>query len=471
MTTASRIGTLPDAASKVESAREAVSNAVDTLIQQLESGKSEQLLSYLSTVAKFHKYSFGNVMLIMGQFPDASRVAGFRTWKTMDRNVKRGEKGIVIIAPMIFRDKDAKKKPRQLEEEKPIVRFRAVYVFDVSQTEGEPLPTPDRIDGDPGLHLAKLESAIESHGIALHTVESLNGADGTSSGGTIKVVDSLSDAERFSVLVHEWAHELLHQGKHVDKTARPSKVVRETEAEAVAFVVSHSVGLDTKSASSDYIQLYDGNKETLVASLDRIQKTACTIIEAINDHDGNDGPSPSRNDNTPKPPIPPVASEAQAAKPEIEVHELERSRFAPGEFCYQKERTVGEGDIVSSYSADKIAFTNSVRNPFTWKGQQWIMTSGGGSDIQAYQLVHPDAFLRTATTYEKRTRDDGGEAARHDPNGFYDGMTVTRGKKTYILCGPPVKLMPGKAAQTSLFGDDVSPETQAALIESRQLVR
>ncbi len=465
MTTASRIGTLPDAASKVESAREAVSNAVDTLIQQLESGKSEQLLSYLSTVAKFHKYSFGNVMLIMGQCPDASRVAGFRTWKTMDRNVKRGEKGIVIIAPMIFRDKDAKKKPRQLEDDDTIVRFRAVYVFDVSQTEGEPLPEPDRIDGDPGLHLAKLESAIESHGIALHTVESLNGADGTSSGGTIKIVDSLSDAERFSVLVHEWAHELLHQGKLIDKAARPPKVVRETEAEAVAFVVSHSVGLDTKSASSDYIQLYDGNKETLVASLDRIQKTACTIIEAINDHDGNDGPSPSRNDNTPKPPIPPVA------KHEIEVHELEPDRFAPGEFCYRQERTVGEGDVVSSYSADKIAFDDTVRNPFTWKGQQWIMTSGKGNGIQAYRLVHPESFPRTPTTYAKRTRDDGGESARHDPNGFYDGMTVTRGKQTYILCGPPVKLMPGKAAQTSMFDDNASLETQAALIESRQLVR
>ncbi len=143
-----------------------------------------------------------------------------------------------------------------------------------------------------------------------------------------------------------------------------------THHEHVAFVVSHSVDLDIKSASSDYIQLYDGNKETLVASLDRIQKTACTIIEAINDHDGNDGSSQSRNDNTPKPPVTPVASDVQVAKPEIEVHELEPDRFALGEFCYQKERTVGEGDIALSYSADKIAESDTVCSPFTWKGRQ-----------------------------------------------------------------------------------------------------
>jgi len=375
MSTTRRTGTLPGATSKVEFAREAVATAVDQLIEQLESGKSEQLLSYLSTVAKFHKYSFGNVMLIMSQCPDASHVAGFRTWKSMDRFIKHGEKGIVIIAPMIFKGKDEKTNRSQSKDDDPIMRFRAVHVFDISQTEGEPLPTPDRIDGDPGEHLFWLESAIQSHGITIQTMDSLGGACGRSTGGTIQVIESLSDAERFSVLVHEWAHELLHQGKHINKDTRPPKVVRETEAESVAFVVSHSVGLETKSASSDYIQLYDGNKETLVASLDRIQKTACTIIEAINDHDGNDGPYPTGNDTTPKPPLPPVAHS------EIQVHELDPDRFAPGEFCYHKEKTVGEGDIVSSNSADKIALDNRVRKPFAWNGHQWVMVSGSGDGI------------------------------------------------------------------------------------------
>ncbi len=288
MSTARRTGSAPGAASKVEFAREAVAIAIDQLIEQLESGKSEQLLSYLSTVAKFHKYSFGNVMLIMIQCPDASRVAGFQTWKSMDRFVKKGEKGIVIIAPMIIKDKDAKSDRHQSSDDDPIVRFRAVHVFDISQTEGESLPAPDRIVGDPGVHLAKLESAIQSHGITLETEQTLGGAEGRSSGGTISVIDSLSDAERFSVLVHEWAHEILHQ---VDRKARASKTIRETEAESVAFTVCHSIGLETGTASSDYIQIYNGDKATLLESLDRIQNAACTIIEAINDPDGNVGPT------------------------------------------------------------------------------------------------------------------------------------------------------------------------------------
>ncbi|PCI09716.1 hypothetical protein COB72_05640 [bacterium] len=428
------------AASKVEIAKEAITHAIDELAQQLESGKSENLIAYLNMLAKFHRYSYRNLMLINAQRPEASNVAGFQTWKTMGRTVMKGEKGIVIIAPMVR--KTDKSKP----DEKSIFGFRTTHVFDVAQTEGEDLPDHNRIGGSPGDKLAHLEAAIQADNIQLQTAESLGGAIGVSTGGTIEIIDSVDGAERFAVLVHEWAHEILHQR---DKESRPSKTICETEAEAIAFVVCHAVGLETGTASSDYIQIYNGNKETLVASLDRIQKTAHHIIEAIDNQNGNSGPSPTNS--TPKPPQPSIASNAAVAKPETEVHELELSRFAPGEFCYQKERTVGEGDIVSSYSADKIAFTNSVRNPFTWKGQQWIMTGGKGSGIQAYRLVHPEAFPRTATTYEQRTRDDGGEAARHDPNGFYDGMTVTRGKKTYILCGPPVKLMPGKAAQTSLF--------------------
>tara|TARA_R110000744_G_scaffold355384_1_gene461909 strand:+ start:13474 stop:13773 length:300 start_codon:yes stop_codon:yes gene_type:complete len=99
------------------------------------------------------------------------------------------------------------------------------------------------------------------------------------------------------------------------------------------------------------------------------------------------------------------------------------------------------------------------------------MTSGKGEGIEAYRLVHPDAFPRQATTYAKRTREDGGEAARQDPNGFYDGMTVNRGKQELVLCGPPVKLIPGKAAQTSMFGDDATPQSQIAMMESKQRLR
>lgn len=280
MSTARRTGTVPGAASKVEFAREVVATAVDQLIEQLESGKSESLLKYLSTMSRFHSYSFQNLMLIMSQCPDARRVAGFHTWKSMGRFVKKGEKGIVIIAPMIFKNSDTKSVNPQSAEDDPIVRFRAVHVFDISQTEGDPLPEPDRVDGDPGELLPALEAAITKSGICLKTVSDLGGAEGVSLGGKIRVLEDLSPASRFSTLVHEWAHEILHQ---VDRKARPSKTIRETEAEAVAFTVCHSIGLETGTASSDYIQIYNGDKATLLESLDRIQKAACTIIETIND--------------------------------------------------------------------------------------------------------------------------------------------------------------------------------------------
>jgi len=447
MSTAQRTGTIPGAASKVDSAREVVSTAVDTLIAQLESGKSEQLLTYLSTMSRFHSYSFGNVMLIMGQRPEATYVAGFHTWKSMGRSVLKGEKGIVIIAPMIFRKNDA----TETDNEENIVRYRAVHVFDISQTEGDPFPEPVRIGGDPGDALARLESAIRSSGIRLETTDSLGGAHGVSIGGTIKVIDSLCDAERFSVLAHEWAHELLHK---VDRDERPSKTVRETEAESVAFVVSHAFSLETRTASSDYIQLYNGDRDTLTSSLDRIQKTACMIIEGIHDQGGHEDlvkPSKHMSDNTSGASPKPVADAPPLTQSETEVHELDPDRFEMGEFCYQRERTVGEGDIVSSYSGDKIALAGTVRNPFTWKGQQWVMTSGRGECVKAYRVVHPDAFQRKVTTYAQKTRVDGGEAARSDPNGFYDGMKVTRGKQEFVLCGPQVILKPGKVPQGELF--------------------
>tara|TARA_R110000744_G_scaffold355384_1_gene461908 strand:+ start:12398 stop:13477 length:1080 start_codon:yes stop_codon:yes gene_type:complete len=348
-----------DAPSKVEQARELSANALDSLTKQLESGNSDQLNAYINAMSRFHQYSFGNMILILGQRPDATHTAGFHTWRSLGRTVKRGEKGIFIIAPMLIKSKES------TEDEKPFVRFKAVHIFDISQTEGDPLPEPSSVGGDPGQALTALESAITNSGIILETRDDLGGVEGVSKGGTIVLRTGQHPAERFSTLVHEWAHEILHQ---VDKKEdRPNKTVRETEAEAVAFVVSHAIDLEVGTASADYIKLYQGDAETLSSSLDRIQKTACTIIEAVNSHAGNDGPDPSPSTPTPKSPSQSIPN---AAKPELEVHKLEPDRFAPGEFCYKRERTVGEGDIVSSYSADKIALANTIRTPFSWKGQR-----------------------------------------------------------------------------------------------------
>jgi hypothetical protein len=248
-------------------------DALDTLAALLDEGHSDQLTALLKTMARFHKYSWHNVSLIASQRPTATRVAGFQTWRTMGRFVRKGEKGIAILAPIVTR-RDAESSD---DNARPIVGFRAAYVFDVEQTDGEPLPTPCEAAGDPGTKTASLKTAILGRGIALESVDDLGGALGTSSGGLIRLLNGLSPAMEFTTLVHEYAHELLHRAD--DRPA--SRDTRELEAEAVAFVVGGAVGLNTSDSSRDYIHLYRGDREALAASLDRIQRAASVILTAV----------------------------------------------------------------------------------------------------------------------------------------------------------------------------------------------
>jgi len=281
MTSAQAAGESSGTISKADTARQIAERALNDLTQQLEAGASDQLAAYLRAMSRFHSYSYGNILLICSQKPDATRVAGFHAWRKLGRTVKRGEKGIAIFAPMRFKTKEkaaSAPDPAADDDDAPQIRFRVVYVFDVSQTEGDPLPEPARVGGEPGEALARLESAVREAGITLETALDLGGADGVSRGGTIALRAGLDPAERFSVLAHEWAHEMLHR---CDAEKRPSKTVRETEAEAVAFVVCEAAGLDAGSAASDYIRLYRGDAETLAASLEQIQRAAYVIIKAL----------------------------------------------------------------------------------------------------------------------------------------------------------------------------------------------
>lgn len=262
---------------KAEQAKKLAHAALEQLEGALKQGKSETLSAYLAMMGRFHNYSFGNILLIMSQKPDAARVAGFRTWLKLGRHVKKGEKGIVIIAPMAIKPKHDGGGAD--DEDRTILRFKAVYVFDESQTDGESLPEFARVGGNPNGHTALLKAFVASKGITLEYTDDIGSADGASFGGTIKLKPDLPAAEEFSVLTHELAHEMLHP-KGQDN--RLPKTVRETEAEAVAFVVSNAIGLDVGSAAADYIQLYNGDTDTLSASLDRIQKAASSIIEALN---------------------------------------------------------------------------------------------------------------------------------------------------------------------------------------------
>ena len=255
-----------------EKTRTTIEKAVEKLSTALEGGQSETLKQYLAMLGKFHRYSAGNSLLIWSQKPSATHVAGFHTWKRMGRSVKKGEKGITILAPIIRKQTETVEE----DEKEHIYGFRTAYVFDVAQTQGKDLPEFASVTGNCGSHLKRLKKAIVKSGIRLEYSEAIGPAFGLSHGGKITIKKGLAKAEEFSVLVHEFAHELLHH-KGNDGT----KTVRETEAEAVAYVVCQAAGLETSTASNDYIQLNNGGKETLLESLERIQQAAHEILTCM----------------------------------------------------------------------------------------------------------------------------------------------------------------------------------------------
>jgi hypothetical protein len=259
-----------------KTAKELIAEGVAALTAQLEAGNSAALTAHLATIARFHNYSFGNIMAIARQMPDASRVAGFHTWKTFGRNVKKGEHAIRILAPMVGKPKDA----AAGEDTGPrVFGFRSVCVFDVSQTEGAELPEFARATGDTGDTLAKLLRFAGEQSIAVGLGAELPGsALGMSYGGRVAVAAGQSDAEVVATLTHELAHELLHKG---ERRTSANRDTRELEAEAVAFIVGAAIGLDMAAASADYIKLYDGNAEALGESLEAISRASTLILKSL----------------------------------------------------------------------------------------------------------------------------------------------------------------------------------------------
>ena len=260
---------------KRDEAKKLADNALKDLQQALKAGRSEALERYLDVMSRFHKYSWNNCMLIAVQMPEATHVAGFRNWLKLGRHVRKGEKGIAIFAPLHFR-----KESDDPDEEavNGISGFKVVHVFDVSQTEGEDLAEFAQISGDPGNLLRRLEDVVQTSDIGLSYEELPFGTKGVSRKGAIAIAEGLTEAERFAVLAHELAHEWLHDH---DRRKEASTTVLETEAEAVAYVVCRSHGLDCSTRSSDYIQLYRGDAEVLAQSLEQIQKVAARMLDAL----------------------------------------------------------------------------------------------------------------------------------------------------------------------------------------------
>ena len=262
---------------KEDRAKKLADDALADLEAQLKAGHSEALVKFVECLSRFHHYSWLNCMLIASQRPEATHVAGFRKWLELKRCVRKGEKGIAILAPMTYR--------RQVEDDDGnestavgIRGFKVVHVFDVSQTDGEDLPEFAGISGEPGELLDGLELLIRESDIELRYEVLPFGTKGLSEKGAIVITEGLGQAERFAVLAHELAHEWLHDGQRRKET---TKTILETEAEAVAYAVCRAFDLDCSTHSSDYIQLYQGDAEVLAQSLALIQQTAARIIRAL----------------------------------------------------------------------------------------------------------------------------------------------------------------------------------------------
>lgn len=277
----------------IDEGKRMIQETLDRLGEQLDQGLSDEMKRYLKIMSQFHRYSVGNQLLIFAQMPQAGQVAGYRAWNKLNRYVRKGERGIRILAPCVSRkpkkDSESDRSDEELEKEaESVAYFRVAYVFDLSQTAGEDLPQTSKAQGGAEKLIPVLESLIHDRGIALEYGET-GSALGLSQKNTIWIKPGMDPAETFSTMVHEVTHVMLHFGSKVPANNRRTQ---ELEADAVACVVCERFGLQAITASADYIQTWDGNKKALMQQLERIRKCASDIIQAMEQSMGEDQPEP-----------------------------------------------------------------------------------------------------------------------------------------------------------------------------------
>lgn len=277
------------------------SGKLKEIIDQLEQGikelmESDKYKEWLNVISCFHNYSNRNTILIALQNPYATKVAGYAAWKKMNRNVKKGEKGIKIIAPcpvkvvkesQVF---DAMGKPKLDEDGKPIITkkegqimyFKPVSVFDISQTEGDELPVIAKdITGDVE-NFEAFSAALESVSPVPIIFKEIPGeANGYYDSRTqmIAIKKNMSERQTVKTMIHEITHSKLHKDKKDDK----DKNTKEIEAESVAYTVCKHYGLDTSEYSFGYVASWSKEKEMeeLKNSLETIRNTASDIITDV----------------------------------------------------------------------------------------------------------------------------------------------------------------------------------------------
>lgn len=264
----------------------ATTDKAKEILERLEAGvaeltSSEDWKRALEFSAKFYAYSFYNTMAIFTQFPDATRVAGFKAWQKLGRQVRKGSKGIAILAPCKVKIKEEERDEKDSSTYK-LVGFRAVHVFDVSQTDGDDLPEFARaelLEGEipDGLQAKAIES-IEAAGCSF-SIEETNRGNGyyAPSSSSVVVRPGMSDAQTFKTTVHELAHVLLGHGSSLDP-----RDVAEVEAESTAFVVCSALGIGADEYSIPYVAAWsEGKVETIQKVGERVAKTARKILESL----------------------------------------------------------------------------------------------------------------------------------------------------------------------------------------------
>lgn len=253
---------------------------VERLSAELAKGKTEELVNYLKLMGQLYHYSWGNVLLIFRQRPDAGRVAGFHAWKKFGRHVKKGAKGISIRAPIVRTSEEGGEAVRR------VVSVRGATVFSEHDTEGDPLPTLDITSaqgGTPELLRGVIATAAQSFPVEY---QALGGPVGITDGRVIYLDSVKCDADpgtALTTLFHEWAHCILHvrEGQRTEEARGKSHALVELEAESAAYVLSGLHGVDTLPSTNNYIQSYGANPERLMEALESIGHAVRTIMKAL----------------------------------------------------------------------------------------------------------------------------------------------------------------------------------------------
>ncbi len=268
----------PKRTDKTKELRQRIDDSLDMLAKAVDEVRASQMFkAYLEVQAKFHRYSWCNSLLILSQRPEATRVAGYRAWQSLGRQVRKGEHGITIFAPCPWK-REVERGDGETDTEQGIY-FRAVHVFDVAQTDGDELPDMDvpTVDTAADDLLSDLLRVAEQRSIAVNFDELSGGLFGVSKGGSVDVDNRHATGQQAKTLAHELAHEALHK---TDRTGL-TRTVAELEAESVAYVVCTHAGLDVEVRASRYIALWDGDSKSLRASLERIANAARGIIDDV----------------------------------------------------------------------------------------------------------------------------------------------------------------------------------------------